>query len=113
MPMRGLRPRDARTSAPLYRSEREIFFRTESSSPLRTIDVGARPVENLSRLHHRLRQGRMGMNGQSDVLSQRRHFNRKHTFGDEFSRSCADDADAEYPLRVRVEDELGHAFGTI
>src|ERR1700750_3403614 len=89
----GVRHSYVCSSAPLYRSEREILFRAESLSPLRAIDMGARPVEDLSRFHHRFRQGWMRMNGKSDVLCQRGHFNRDHALGDKFPRSDTNNPD--------------------
>jgi hypothetical protein len=52
----------------------------------------------------------MGVDAQLDVGRQGGHLYGQHAFRDELARARPHDADAQYVLRFRVEDELGRAI---
>ncbi len=47
------------------------------------------------------RQGRMRMDGQTDVVHIRTHFQRQHRFTNQLARVCADYARTQNPARSR------------
>src|SRR5215831_16506553 len=55
----------------------------------------------------------MWMDAQRNVGGDSRHLDRKYSFGDHFSRSHTDNANAEHAFRVRIEDQLRHSLRTI
>ena len=50
----------------------------------------------------------MGMDGQANVRGGRTHFNGVRRLGDQLAGVHADDAGADQPAGVRIEDQLGH-----
>ena len=53
------------------------------------------------------------MDGHRHVAGERRHFDGEHAFGDQLAGARADDADTEHAFGLRIDEQLGHAFGTI
>ena len=53
------------------------------------------------------------MDAEREVLRDRAHFDGEHAFGDQFACAHSYDADAQYALGLRIEDEFGHAFGAV
>ena len=53
------------------------------------------------------------MDGQCNVMSERAHFDGEHAFGDQFAGAYADDPNTQHALGLRIEDQLGHAFGAV
>src|SRR3954452_19398529 len=70
------------------------------------IDVRRLAEEHLGRLHHRLAERRMRMDGELEIGRVRAHFDRQHAFGDELAGAGTDQADAEEAFRCRVDDQL-------
>ncbi|KAK4045465.1 hypothetical protein OUZ56_033089 [Daphnia magna] len=62
------------------------------------------------RFHHPLAEGRVGVDGEADVVEEGRHLVGERPFGDEVGRRGADDVDPE-DLLVGVGDDLDEAGG--
>src|SRR5439155_23027612 len=83
------------------------------SSPLGPVYVRTGAKENFRRFHYRLRKRGMRVNAQGQVFGERCHLNGQHAFGNQFARSSAHDADSEYALVLRINNQLGHSLRTI
>src|SRR5579864_2133404 len=55
----------------------------------------------------------MRMDAQRDVTGQSSHLDGEHTLGDHFARANTHDSNPENSLRLRINEELGQAFGTV
>ena len=69
-------------------------------------DVWAQIVIGFGGLHDRLRQGRMGMDGQRHILHNSGHLHRQDPLSDQFASSRAGDADAENSFALRIDDKF-------
>ena len=65
------------------------------------VDMRAGAEEYLGGFHYRLRKRGMRVKGHGDIAGKRRHFDREHAFGNQLTRSRADDADAEHPFALQ------------
>ena len=77
---------------------------------LRHVEIGQRPREGLGRHGEGLRQGRMGMDGEADVLGVAAHLDRQRRLGDQVAGVGADDAAADQPAARLVPQRLGQAL---
>ena len=55
----------------------------------------------------------MGMDTQLQVGGVRAHLDRQHSFGNQFTGTRSDDADAEDALRFGIDHELSQAVGPV
>ena len=64
-------------------------------------------VISVSTFHQSFRHRRVGVNGQRYVLDRCAHLHCQHRFGDQFTSTCAGDADAdfEYAEHVQADEE--------
>ena len=76
----------------------------------RDVEIGDRPGENFGGHADGLGQRRMRVDRLADVFGIAAHFDRQRDFGDQVARVRPDDAAADDPLRLLVEDQLGDAF---
>src|ERR1700690_1191768 len=65
----------------------------------------------LRRLQDRLRQRRVGVDGEADVIGERAHLDGQRRLGDDVRGAVADDVDAEDFLRGGVDDHLYKPVG--
>ena len=68
------------------------------------------PVRHLGGERDRLRQRRVRVDRERDVLGVGAHLEREHGLGDQLAGADADDAGAEQPLGARLEQQLRHAL---
>ncbi len=55
----------------------------------------------------------MRVDGHGQIAGQRGHFDGQHSFGNKFAGSGANESHAQHALGLRVNDQFGHAFGTV
>ena len=93
---------------PRKRPRRRAYLPTAwvGVTALGPIDVRRLAEEHFGRLHHRLGERRMRMDGELQVGGVRAHLDREHAFRDQLARAGADQADAEDPLGLGIENQL-------
>src|SRR5690606_10287879 len=88
------------------------YFRRRSLFP-RWWKVGANAFEDFGGHADRFGQGRMRVNGLTDVRRISAHLDGETNLADEVTGVLADNAAANDPLRRALEEELGEAFGAV
>src|SRR5262245_6881236 len=81
--------------------------------PLRLVDVGGLTEENFRGFHYRFRERWMRVDAQPDVFGARAHLHGEHAFGNQFSSTRTNDADAKDTAGLRIEHEFGDAVGAV
>src|SRR6516165_3145999 len=76
------------------------------SLPLRDVEVGQRTFDRFRSARHRLGECWMRMNRESDIGRIRAALDRERDLADQLAGIRADDAAAEHPVRLWVEQQL-------
>src|SRR4029077_20679221 len=55
----------------------------------------------------------MRMDAQRNITGQSSHLDGEHTLGNHFARANTYDSNSKNPLRLRIDEQLGHALGAV
>ena len=96
-----------------WRMPASVLIRSSLRRPARAlghVQVGDRALGHLGGEADRLRQRRVGVDREADVLGVGAHLEREHGLGDQLAGVDADDAGAEHAPRLGVEQQLRRAL---
>src|SRR5579863_7330652 len=113
----SLKSRRSRRTAAEFAENRQMRIERAADEPqsrtLGPVHIGAGAEEDFGGIHYCLRKRGMWVDGERNIFGERAHFDGEHAFGDEFAGPGAHNSHTQHALSLGINDQLGHAFGSI